>query len=384
MEINSHQLAPSPNLESSLPPQPAPVPDSPLPAPSRSLSPWLLLPIFLIFLGISGYLFWQNRTLQSQLTASPSPTASAIAMAPTDPTADWQTYINNEHKVSFKYPSSWDLKIENAGDNDNGQTSNTVLFLTHEKAKISMTFNLVGIGGLGMDLEGEPFELDGIKLYKYHRTYSNGNQGIGITDQLKNTLGVFKVNGITYSFALSYPSNENGSAYEIIFDQILSTFKFIDDQENQAANWETYTNQLRKYSIKYPPNWNIDISEASLPLDDIKGAKLVISQGQYKITILWPSAFGPNMCLFDDESRDGAPEFASYCEGKFVSLAKDTHRRLEKPSTLSDHVEWSVYTKNSENYFVTVPPITLSAPINYDLKTVKIMDQILESYQSIK
>ncbi|HBD02110.1 MAG: hypothetical protein UX38_C0002G0098 [Microgenomates group bacterium GW2011_GWC1_46_16] len=257
MEINSHQLAPSPNLESSLPPQPAPVPDSPLPAPSRSLSPWLLLPIFLIFLGISGYLFWQNRTLQSQLTASPSPTASAIAMAPTDPTADWQTYINNEHKVSFKYPSSWDLKIENAGDNDNGQTSNTVLFLTHEKAKISMTFNLVGIGGLGMDLEGEPFELDGIKLYKYHRTYSNGNQGIGITDQLKNTLGVFKVNGITYSFALSYPSNENGSAYEIIFDQILSTFKFTQTQ-NLDSNITKKIGYIKSIKPNYD-NYALDI-----------------------------------------------------------------------------------------------------------------------------
>ncbi len=153
-----------------------------------------------------------------------------------------------------------------------------------------------------------------------------------------------------------------------------------------TASWKTYTNNVLKYTIKYPMDWVIDKSEAELPVNDQNSQKLVISKDVYKLTILWPSAFGPNICLFDDESRDGAPEMAGYCEGKFIETKsnnnKDTKRRLEKPTVLSDHNQWSVYTK-SQGYFVTLPPTNFEAPIIYDPEVIKTMDQILSTYTSI-
>jgi len=150
-----------------------------------------------------------------------------------------------------------------------------------------------------------------------------------------------------------------------------------------TASWNTYTNNVLKYTIKYPMDWAIDKSEAELPVNDQNSQRLVISKGQYKVTILWPAAFGPSICLFEDESRDGAPEMAGYCEGKFIEIKsnnnKDIKRRLEKPSVTSDHVKWSIYTK-SQGYFVTLPPTNFEAPINYDTEMIKTMDQILSSY----
>lgn len=156
---------------------------------------------------------------------------------------------------------------------------------------------------------------------------------------------------------------------------------------DSKAVWKTYTNQVLKYTIEYPSDWSIDISEAEVPISDSTSQKLVIYKDQYKLTILWPSAYGPGICLFDDESRVGAPEMASFCEGKFVEFdgkdGKNIYRRLIKPETIGDHQEWGVYTKG-ETYFVTVPPIKFSAPLAYTNDQIDLMDQILASYKSTK
>lgn len=162
-----------------------------------------------------------------------------------------------------------------------------------------------------------------------------------------------------------------------------------------TESWKTYQNTPRHYQIQHPSNWKIDTSKAETSPDDIKGAELTISQGKYSLKIMWPSAFGPGICLFDDQSRDGAPETASYCEGKFVEFKNksgSTHRHLissksDLPSAgiVYDHAEWEIYTQELNNeYFVTVPPIRYSAPLQYEQSQIDIMDQILATFTSTK
>ena len=160
-----------------------------------------------------------------------------------------------------------------------------------------------------------------------------------------------------------------------------------------TENWKTYQNTPRHYQIKYPSNWKIDTSKAETSPEDIQGAELTISQGKYSLKIMWPSAFGPGICLFDDQSRDGAPEMASYCEGKFVEFKNksgSTHRHLvssksDVPSAgiAYDHAEWEIYTQElNSKYFVTVPPIRYSAPLQYEQSQINLMDQILATFTS--
>ena len=161
------------------------------------------------------------------------------------------------------------------------------------------------------------------------------------------------------------------------------------------AGWKTYNNSRFNYSIKYPPEWNIDSSQAeNYNQETGQSAELTIYKGKYKLRILWPAAYGPGICLFDDQSRDGAPEMASYCEGEYVEFtnqSQSVHRRLVNPKSnvaetgiVYDEAEWEVYTQESNNkYFVTVPPIRFTAPLQYQQSSIKIMDQILASYQSL-
>jgi|GEM_PF-889017 len=146
---------------------------------------------------------------------------------------------------------------------------------------------------------------------------------------------------------------------------------------NSTTSWETYLSETKNYLIKYPPTWNIDTSKAELDLD----ARLTIFKNEYKITILWPSAFGPGICVFDDQDRTNAPDMASYCEGKYKQFLsnndQETHRRLVSPNK---YLEWPVYTLYNE-HFTTAPPIKYQAPVNYDPEQIEIMDQIISTYQ---
>ncbi len=148
----------------------------------------------------------------------------------------------------------------------------------------------------------------------------------------------------------------------------------------QRNNWKTYTNPIRHYSIQYPSTWDIDISKAQTKPESDEGATLIFTKSGYTLTILWPSAFGPGICIFDDQPKDGAPEMASYCKGQFVEYSSvsgnTTYRRLITPETLGDHVQWEVYTKNKDA-FVTVPPTRFTAPVSFDASVIEEMDQIL-------
>ncbi len=155
------------------------------------------------------------------------------------------------------------------------------------------------------------------------------------------------------------------------------------EDKNITPNWKTYTNKAKNYTIKYPTGWAINTTRADMPDSDPLGSELVISKDSYKITVLWPTAFGPSICLFDDQSRKGAPDMASYCEGKYVDIKQDggkiLSRRLESPRFTDDAAIWSLYRKDQYGNFVGVPPTTYESPVKYSPEEIKQMDEIVGS-----
>ena len=93
------------------PPQPLAPPVSPV-FPKKNNLVVILLSIFLVItLLISGYLFLQVQKLNKELAGlqiqvQPTPTPFPET-PPADPTANWQTYSNQEIGFSIKYPQGW-------------------------------------------------------------------------------------------------------------------------------------------------------------------------------------------------------------------------------------------------------------------------------------
>ena len=151
-----------------------------------------------------------------------------------------------------------------------------------------------------------------------------------------------------------------------------------------TANWQTYLSPYN-YQIKYPAEWSIE----NIPQG------FSINQGNYKIVFSFPSAFGPGICIFADSpdfnknDPDDPIMMASKCPGKYVEINGEgfTFRRKETPNMSPEgkqNGQWTIYVKDKDGNFVTVPPIVYEIPTsNYDVSRIELMDQILSTFQFI-
>ena len=190
----------------------------------------------LLSLGVVAFLYYQNQQLKTLLTSyqsTPTPSAS-----PDTTLSDWKIYTNPIEKFSFRYPSSW--RIDTSGENGDQNKQNIIIKLTNGDAQIQFYADMVGIGGVGQNYQGTPFTINGVSLFKYKMTGAdNKTIIIGITDELTQSLGLFRFSGKTYGFSLNYPTildkTQEGTGLEKDFDQILSTFKFSGASASPSA-----------------------------------------------------------------------------------------------------------------------------------------------------
>ncbi len=203
------------------------------PEPAKKNSPILIVAIILMLIAVlaaGGYLLWLKYFSGSGTTPTPTPIAIVTASPTPDPTANWKTYSDDLHDITFKYPTSWTL-TETKGQSEKETVYNSLVELGKADAKINMIFNVDGIGGMPTTYEGNPFTLDGHNLFQFSGyNTSNASKIVGISDSL-TTLGVFRINNIAYLIHLTYPATYKEIEEKSLlqeFDQILSTFKFIE------------------------------------------------------------------------------------------------------------------------------------------------------------
>lgn len=87
---------------------------SPIPSSRNSFLPILI--ILFVLLAAIGFLVYQNRQLQKQISAitisvpppllTATPTPSAMPTPTLDLTANWKTYTDSDLEITFKYPTS--------------------------------------------------------------------------------------------------------------------------------------------------------------------------------------------------------------------------------------------------------------------------------------
>ena len=265
------------------PPPPVPiVPTTPV-APPSPAKPKTFIFVLLGLVLVAGLLFAgvalsQKGFLSGILSlAKPSPTPT-LAPEPTptpDPTANWKTYTNQKYNYSFKYPA--EAKLEE-GKGYEERLQETILtfygpnypgpgeFTDGYGITFAVLKNLGNAtpnqlaqkvfaesqkGIADKTLEGD------ISKCKVEEVTRGGTTGTRFTYCVRapgsgvvNFSEWFVKNGITYQiYAVLQNSN-----YQKDFDQILSTFKFLD-QTSSTENWKTYSSTEDNYSVKYPSTW---------------------------------------------------------------------------------------------------------------------------------
>ena len=242
----------------------------------RAKSRLFLIITSIIILIISGGYFLGNYQNRSQ-NNSPMPTLAPKPTAKTsDSIANWKTYTNKEYKFSLKYPENLKIKEKNLLANniiafgmEKAQPFSNYFGFSIEVHKVEISTNLKAwlknyvIEKQLFGAKSSSIVASALHPYKNNElegfTFNGGVEYINNKDFTINGYVFAKKDNFIYEFICINPQEKNA---EELFNQILSTFKFTDqNQTNIPSDWKIYTNQKWKFSMAYPPNLYIKEDE---------------------------------------------------------------------------------------------------------------------------
>ncbi|MFZ2199980.1 MAG: hypothetical protein WAV40_04285 [Microgenomates group bacterium] len=236
-------------------PTPEPVvisPDSFVQSERRNyFYPILFALLFLVTLGSGIFFFVKAESLSKQLSSiKPSPTPSPIASS--DPTSDWHTYTNNEYGFTIKYPLEAKIRTEQLPSNDR-----MFIFAIDSPNAVFDRMFKSGDYSFGISIQTQknfPEISDYLNFQKEHNTYKE------VIPTIINNVSGYKFGTDGYSTANFHYQGfitKNDDLYITInyftdqdlkmFDQILSTFKFVDSNTST-----TYTCPASGYADCMP------------------------------------------------------------------------------------------------------------------------------------
>jgi hypothetical protein len=212
--------------------------------------------ILVILMAAAGLLFYQNQQLKNQLAQVE--TQPLPATTP-HPTADWKTY--KSQSFIFKYPNNFQyVTLENGVVYFFGNQND------YDNCKEYLESNIKKIDNPCLNTA---FVFNGYKRYaasKFEQDFKNDysfspDGQVTYVDNLNRPWITDYFLGEVFNFA-AY--TQIGDSYHAVFfqnkqedreffNQILSTFEFLE--ENETSDWKTYNNTEYGYTIKHPSDF---------------------------------------------------------------------------------------------------------------------------------
>jgi hypothetical protein len=217
-----------------------------------------------LFLTLTSALYYSRLSRKSTIQPTPTPT-----QAPSGEMENWKTYKNEF--LSFKYPLEWVVGKTNIYGSSN-QTDFTYNF--------SKPFHLVLRANYNQTT-GKPYST----LDEYLPSLSDTAKNLTLDKQpakyiskeggehfiASETVVVFSVDKSTI-ISLIYKPDFDIPEKKEVFDQILSTFKFL----NKTEGLNVFVDKTNTFSFKYPQDFSVttgstncyyvfDLSKSSIP-----------------------------------------------------------------------------------------------------------------------
>jgi len=231
----------------------------------------LIVVLSVMIVGLISYGAYHYFAPQSEPVELPTAGEEEPAEEPTDQTADWQTYRNEEYGFELKYPEDW--KTEEifsdaqsmpiaVGNEDYDYVKYTIFspvsedFFIHfglrreDEKNIRVHYDMgTGLGG-GVRVDDDIL-VGGIST-KVRYTIDEGY--IYCIQFLEEPI---IVDGheifIHVDTNFPFPGFKADSTELKTIKLILSTFKFI---EADTADWQTYRNEEYGFEVRYPKDWD--------------------------------------------------------------------------------------------------------------------------------
>ncbi len=218
-----------------------------------------------------GYFLWsrsQNQTIQS----SPTPSAESTL----DSTADWKTYTDDKRGFLLKYPTDFIISECKNGFH---------LFELSSKFKSSEFCETPPIGAISLDYSKSQLTTGFEKSEEYKVTETSITiDGIKaqkqVVEKLKDAPGPdYAVYVLFSNKDYFYNITLRDQYAEDIYNQILSTFKFVDESPSTTTQVKGASLNEIKYTL--PETWTGKISKDTLLLSANGGGYLSITVHNY-------------------------------------------------------------------------------------------------------
>jgi hypothetical protein len=246
----------------------------------KKKKPWMKIVILMIvvLLVCAGLIFADMQNLKKQAMNQPTP--EIVPMITASPADDWLDFKNNELRFKLKYPKEW--KTEGLIDTSDAITIRftstrdkdfLVSFLDINIPKVQKTalkkFEATQQLEIGQTkiIEGDcrkkiaDLEFNGNPAVEYLVDYPSTACPIDpkfenpeVLVRVPKAIEINKDNKIyTLSLVVSVMEDSKNDFEKItIFDQVLSTFKFLDQTATiDTSSWNTF-NKYPEFSFKYP------------------------------------------------------------------------------------------------------------------------------------
>ena len=211
--------------------------------------------LIIITLGLIAYLFFQNQKLRKQVlnppvsptiqSSSPTPKTVSSISIPSDQTEGWKTYKNTSDAFSLKYPSSWIYREGSEGPEFAPSDKLFSIPYTEVFSPISVFIKTTD----NFDLSNTSFNQYEEKPITISEINTNRITGINKGTNTRITGVKFTHNGKIFIIVTF------GNNYIQTFDQILSTFKFVNNTQdsNLPIGWIYYKDSVCNLNLPIPP-----------------------------------------------------------------------------------------------------------------------------------
>lgn len=194
---------------------------------------YILIVVILVILVSGGILVYTNYLIKEIISFSRISEIKKPGKIIEDETANWRTYFNENLSFSFKYPTNWIMKEDTLPDIPRETMASEYLYISNdlmsESPGLILYVNPAGFGVIPPDIEYElaPTEENGVKII--NRTEIPPFDEEGPTN-IDGIVVIFcktvRLGANTYSFEFVF--KEGGKDFEPVFNQMLSTFRFIE------------------------------------------------------------------------------------------------------------------------------------------------------------
>ncbi|MDP3995098.1 MAG: hypothetical protein U1C18_01835 [Patescibacteria group bacterium] len=234
---------------------------------------WLITALAVIAAALvvgGGVWWWMNGKIESERRATEQLTVADSS----DVRVGWQTYRSESLGFSFQYPSEYEIQQDALPEERPDFTASPSENLTlvnasvPEEPTLTLYMNTDGFGPYFPDVQYR-YEQQGNALVVGERTVPEPSSSNPEDVMFVAVVADWQdAGGQSNQFRIHYRYQNTGVDYEEEFVQILSTFRFLDDEQVVSTEGrETYQHDEPGFAFEYNPVWLIVSDYTSAGID---------------------------------------------------------------------------------------------------------------------